>query len=129
MLLRATRNKPKSRKSRFIAKTGDGKEFQASLGMTVFFWRRASSCCSLREKQKTESTANPSASLGMKTSGGRTFSLQRVGIIERVALGGDETRVGDDAAQLAFVGAVADAGGVDDIFFDQDAAHVVGAEL
>ena len=65
----------------------------------------------------------------MKTSGRRTFSLQRVGVIQRVALGGDEAGVGDDAAEFAFVGAVADAGGVDDIFFDQDAADVVGAEL
>src|SRR5580704_2166796 len=82
----------------------------ASLGMTAFFF-------------------DPSASLEMKTSGRRTFSLQRVGVVQRVALGGDESGVRDDAAEFAFVGAVAHAGGVDDIFFDQDAADVVGTEL
>src|SRR5215470_2871448 len=56
-------------------------------------------------------------------------SLQRVRPVERVALGGDEAGIGDDTAELRFVGAVADAGGVDDIFFDEDAADVVGTEL
>src|ERR1700735_2723561 len=69
----------------------------ASLGMTAFFF-------------------DPSASLGRDTSG-RTFSLERVGVVQRVALGGDEAGIGDDAAQLALVGAVAYACGVDDIFF------------
>jgi hypothetical protein len=55
--------------------------------------------------------------------------LERVGAIERVALGGDESGVGDDAAEFTFVGAVADAGGVHHVFFDQDTADVVGAEL
>jgi len=31
--------------------------------------------------------------------------------------------------QLAFVRAVAHAGGEDDVFFDQDAANVIGAKL
>src|SRR5262249_8031772 len=44
-------------------------------------------------------------------------------------LGGDEASVGDDAAKLPFVGAVFYAGGEDYIFFDEDAADVVGAEL
>ncbi len=55
--------------------------------------------------------------------------LQRIGAVQRVALGGDETGVGDDAAQFGFVGAVADAGGIHNIFFDQDAPDVIGAEL
>src|SRR5258708_21676632 len=55
--------------------------------------------------------------------------LERVGAIERVALGGDEAGVGDDAAEFRFVGAVADAGGVHHVFFDQYTADVVGAEL
>src|SRR5437762_13896221 len=55
--------------------------------------------------------------------------FQRVGAIERVALGGDEPGVGNDAAQLSFVGAVFYTCGEDNIFFDQDAADVVRAEL
>src|SRR5689334_19572173 len=62
-----------------------------------------------------------------------TWSLlslfEGVGAVQRVALRGDEARVGDNAPQLAFVGAVAHAGGVHHVFFDQDAAHVVRAEL
>ena len=37
--------------------------------------------------------------------------------------------VGNDAAQLAFVGAIAHARRIHHIFFDQDAAHIVSAEL
>src|SRR5579863_9065813 len=58
-----------------------------------------------------------------------TSLFQRVGPVQGVALGGDEAGVGDDAAEFGFVGAVADASGVHDIFFDQNAADVVGAEL
>ena len=57
------------------------------------------------------------------------FLFQGVGTVEGVALGGDEAGIGDHAAKFAFVGAIANAGGVHDIFFDQDAADVVGAEL
>ncbi len=42
---------------------------------------------------------------------------------------GDEAGVGDDAAEFAFVGAIFYAGGEDDVFFDEDTADVVGAEL
>src|SRR5437879_13736946 len=55
--------------------------------------------------------------------------LQEIGAIERVALGGNVAGVVDDAAQLGFVGAVAHARGINDVFLDQDTAHVVGAEL
>lgn len=55
--------------------------------------------------------------------------FQDVGAIEGVALGGEEAGVVDDAAELLFVGAPADTGSVDDVFFDEDAADVVGAEL
>src|ERR1041385_6906213 len=64
-----------------------------------------------------------------QSSGGNSFLLQRVGPVQGVALGGDETGVGDDAAELGFVGAVANAGGVHDVFFDQDTANIVGAKL
>src|SRR6267378_8477444 len=56
-------------------------------------------------------------------------SFECVGPIERVALGGDEAGVGDDAAEFPFVGAVFHSGGKDDVFFNEDAADVVGAEL
>src|SRR5229473_6261475 len=56
-------------------------------------------------------------------------SFQRIAAIERVALGRDEAGVGDDAAEFAFVGAIFYAGGEDDVFFDEDATDVVGAEL
>src|SRR5713226_1466210 len=55
--------------------------------------------------------------------------FQNVTSIKRVALGGDEARVGDDAAEFAFVGAIFHAGGEDHVFFDENAANVVGAEL
>src|SRR5438445_13774932 len=50
-------------------------------------------------------------------------------MVESVALGGYEAGVGDDAAELGFVGAVFHAGGEDNIFFDEDAADIIGAEL
>src|SRR5882762_700062 len=56
-------------------------------------------------------------------------SFQRIAAIEGVALGGDEAGVGDDAAEFAFVGAIFHSGGEDYVFFDQDAADVIGAEL
>src|SRR4029077_1306893 len=59
----------------------------------------------------------------------RARLLQRVRAVEGVALGGDEAGVGDDAAEFAFVGAILHAGGEHDVFFDEDAADVVGAEL
>jgi len=43
--------------------------------------------------------------------------------------GRDKAGVGDDAAEFGFVSAVADAGGVYHVFFDQNAADIVGAEL
>src|SRR5437879_8529520 len=46
-----------------------------------------------------------------------------------IALGGEEAGVGDDAAEFAFVGAIFHASGEDDVFFDEDAADVVGPEL
>src|SRR5260370_21765918 len=56
-------------------------------------------------------------------------SLQYITSVKGIALGGDEAGVGDDAAEFAFVGAVFNAGGEDHVFFDEDAADVVGAEL
>src|SRR5207253_110892 len=55
--------------------------------------------------------------------------LQQIGAIQRVALGGNEAGVGNDAAQLAFVGAVFHAGGEHHVLFDQDAPDVIGPEL
>jgi len=55
--------------------------------------------------------------------------FQRVGAIQSVALGGDEAGAGDDTTKFTFVGAIADTGGVDHVFFDQNAADIVGAEL
>ena len=52
-----------------------------------------------------------------------------VGAIQSVALRGHVSGIGNDAAQLFFIGAVANARGVHHIFFDQNAAHIVGAEL
>jgi hypothetical protein len=57
------------------------------------------------------------------------FLFQGVRAIESIALGGDEAGVGDDAAKFAFVGAVANAGGIHNIFFDQNTADVVRTEL
>jgi len=39
-----------------------------------------------------------------------------------------ETRILDDAAELAIVGSVPGTGGTDDIFLNHDAAHVIYAE-
>ena len=55
--------------------------------------------------------------------------FQDVGAVQRVALRGNIACVGDDAAKLGFIRAVADACRVHNIFFDQYAAHVIGAEL
>ena len=57
------------------------------------------------------------------------FLLQRIRPVQGIALGGDEAGVRDDAAKLGFVGAVADAGGINYVFFDQDAADIIRAEL
>src|SRR5438445_6996728 len=59
----------------------------------------------------------------------RLESFQGITAIKRVALGGDEAGVGDDAAEFAFVGAVLHTSGEDDVFFNKDAADVVGSEL
>ncbi len=72
---------------------------------------------------------NPSSSLPARIRVATAHLFQRVTAVERVALRGDEAGVGDDAAEFAFVGAVFYAGGEDDIFFDEDAADIVGAEL
>src|SRR2546422_11748231 len=50
-------------------------------------------------------------------------------LFRSVALGRNETGVRDDAAEFAFVRAVFYTGGEDDIFFNQDAADIVGAKL
>src|SRR5712692_5772475 len=55
--------------------------------------------------------------------------FQSVGAIEGIALRGNEARVGDDAAEFDFIGAVFYACGEDYVFFDEDAADVVGTEL
>ena len=55
--------------------------------------------------------------------------FQDVGAVQRVALRGNIACVGDDAAKLGFVRAVAYASRVHNIFFNQYAAHVIGAEL
>src|SRR5262249_50476861 len=55
--------------------------------------------------------------------------LQSVGAVQSVALGWDEAGAGDDAAEFAFVGAVTYAGSVDNVFFNQNAADIVGTEL
>src|SRR5258705_5658652 len=57
------------------------------------------------------------------------YSFEVVGAVKGVALGGDEAGVRDDAAEFVFVGAIFHAGGEDYVFFDQDAADVIGAEL
>src|SRR5690348_189267 len=57
------------------------------------------------------------------------FVFQVIAAVERVALHRVVTGVRNDAAQFGFVGAIAHARGIDDVFLDQDAAHVVGAEL
>ncbi len=59
----------------------------------------------------------------------RALLLQEISAVESVALRGDVAGIGDDAAQFGFVGAIADAGCVHHIFFNQDAAYIVGAEL
>src|SRR5689334_10397786 len=56
-------------------------------------------------------------------------SFQRVRTIQSVALGGNKAGVGNDAAEFAFVGAVLHSSGEDDIFLDENAADVIGAEL
>src|SRR5207248_8485415 len=60
---------------------------------------------------------------------GKINLLQRVTAVEGVALGGNKAGVGNDAAKLAFIGAVFHAGGKHHIFFDENAADIVGAEL
>src|ERR1019366_9960013 len=55
--------------------------------------------------------------------------LHHIGPVQRVALCGNVSGVGNDAAQLGFVGAVGHACREDDIFLDQNASDIVGAEL
>src|SRR5712691_2168202 len=78
---------------------------------------------------KERKSKSKSARRSRRESPEREDLFQCVGAVEGVALGGDVAGVGDDAAELGFVGAVAHAGGVNDVFFDEDAAHIVGAEL
>ena len=59
----------------------------------------------------------------------RIRGFEDVRTIKGVALSGEETSVIDDAAQFFFVGAATDAGSIDHVFFDEDAANIVGAEL
>jgi len=63
------------------------------------------------------------------SSYGINLNLAPVVDVTKTLLGGDKAGIRDDAAEFAFVGAIADACGVDDVFFDQNAADVVGAEL
>src|SRR5207253_11002811 len=55
--------------------------------------------------------------------------FQNVTSVKSVALRGNEAGVGDDAAEFAFIGAIFYPGGEDHVFFDEDAADVVGSEL
>src|SRR5690606_27711121 len=48
--------------------------------------------------------------------------------VEHVPPAGLEAGLGDDAAELVVGGAESGAGGGDDVFFDHEAAQVVGAE-
>src|SRR5260370_24180227 len=56
-------------------------------------------------------------------------SFQYITPVKGVALGGDEASVGDDVAEVPFVGGSFHASGKDDVFFGEDSADVVGAEL
>ena len=55
--------------------------------------------------------------------------VEEHGAVEGVALDGLEAGVADDAAEFFFGGAVAGAGGLDDILFKHDGAYVVAAEV
>src|SRR5438132_10603795 len=55
--------------------------------------------------------------------------LQSITAIKCVALGGDEAGVGDDAAEFAFVGSVFHSGSKDNVFFNENAADIVGSAL
>ena len=59
----------------------------------------------------------------------RERGLQRIRSIQRVALGGQKACIDNDAAEFFFVGAAFYARGKHHIFFNQNAANVVGAEL
>ena len=54
--------------------------------------------------------------------------IEEHGAVEGVALDGLEAGVADDAAEFFFRGAVAGAGGFDDVLFEHDGAYVVAAE-
>src|SRR5580693_4876216 len=56
-------------------------------------------------------------------------ALQYVGAVQSVALRGHVAGILNDAAEFAFIRAVAYAGGEDHVFLNQDAAYIVGAEL
>ena len=49
-------------------------------------------------------------------------------VVEDVSLLGSVTGFGDLVTEVAFVGFVVGTGGGDDVFFDHDRAHIVGAE-
>src|SRR5256712_7046835 len=55
-------------------------------------------------------------------------SIEKLRPVERVALDRAKARVRDEPAQLFFRRGIGAAGGADDVFFDEDAAHVVPAE-
>jgi hypothetical protein len=55
--------------------------------------------------------------------------FQSVGAVEGIALRWNVAGIGDDAAQFLLVRAIADACGVDDIFFDQNTAYIIRTEL
>src|SRR2546428_560575 len=53
---------------------------------------------------------------------------QEISSIEGVALRGTEAGVANDVPQFFLAGAVAHAGGLHDVFFEHDGAHVVTAK-
>jgi len=59
---------------------------------------------------------------------GERLLVHEVLVIQRVALGGAEAGVADDAAQLLFRGAVGDAGGAHHVLLKHHRTDVVAAE-
>src|SRR5690349_18772790 len=67
--------------------------------------------------------------MGTQVGGDWRQLIEEHGAVEGVALDGLEAGVADDAAEFFFGGAVAGAGGFDDVFFEHDGAYVVAAEM
>src|ERR1039458_1595265 len=86
---------------------------------------------SLRPRSFRRTPNSALLSQNFKSAASQLFSrlFQEVGAVEGVALRGYVSGIGDDVAEFRFICAVAHAGGVNHIFFDQNAAHIVGAEL